>query len=101
MLAELLASAGIDAWYDGAMASCLGPLFGTGAGARLLVDPADAERARELVAASGLFRGEVAAPASDPTPAPRPSRVAFSLYPVLVALVVAGATLLQLLVVVE
>lgn len=96
LLTELLASEGIEAWFEGAVASCLGPLIpGAGGGARLLVPVASAGRARELIAQSGLFGG-VGAEAPEPQADDRRGRVASSLYPVLVALAVVGATLLRL-----
>ncbi len=93
MLSELLASEGIDAWFEGAVASCLGPLIpGAGGGARLLVPSPDAARARELIAASGLFRSDGASPAPDPREEPT-GRDVFSLYPLIIGLAVVGATI--------
>ena len=94
MLSELLASEGIDAWFEGAVAACLGPLIpGAGGGAKLLVPTASAERAREIVAASGLLGGAGAAGLeAEPAGAERVGRVTYPLYPLLVALAVLGAT---------
>lgn len=112
MLSELLASQGIDAWIEGAIASVLAPVLpGAGGGARLLVRAADAARARELIATSGVFRGEEGEPAEIPEhewAAPpvrgdlaevegRPAaagRKTFVFYPVLVVALVAAATAL-------
>ncbi len=59
MLTELLSSAGVDAWFEGAVSAPLGALIpGAGGGAKLLVRTADAARARELIGASGIFRAE-------------------------------------------
>lgn len=56
MLAELLGSAGIEARIEGAITGGLGALLpGAAGGARLRVRFADAVRARELVARSGVF----------------------------------------------
>lgn len=94
MLAELLGSAGIDAWFEGAVASCLGPLIpGAGGGARLLVPTADAGRAREVIAGSGLFRAGAARLRPAPEPDEPTGRVSFSIYPLVIALVVVGATI--------
>lgn len=113
MLSELLASAGIEAWVEGAIASVLGPLLpGAGGGAKLLVRTPDAARARELIASSGVFRGEDgataeipeqewAAPSSSgaaPDEAPgKAGRKTFLLYPLVVAAAIVAATVLQLL----
>ena len=109
MLAELLGSAGIEAWVEGAIASALGPVLGSaGGGARLLVRRADAARAREIIAASGLFRGEDGPPVEIPEEewSARPPEAAtasggsgrrtFWLYPVIVAVLVAAATFLRM-----
>jgi hypothetical protein len=95
MLAELLGSAGIDAWFEGAVASCLGPLIpGAGGGARLLVPTSDAGRAREVIAASGIFRAGAAGPQLAAEPEEEPTgRASFSFYPVVIALAVVGATI--------
>ncbi len=115
MLSELLGSHGIDSWVEGAVAPVLAPaLPACGAGARLVVREADAARARDIIATSGVFRGEGRATAEIPEhewasyPPPggavRPGRAAtevgrktFLLYPVIVAALVAAATLLRLL----
>ncbi len=105
MLEELLASAGIESWIEGAIASVLGPVLrGAGGGARLLVHRADAERAREVIAASGLFRGEGVAEvpaawdASGGAGEAR-GRKTFLFYPLVVlALVTTGTVLSALLV---
>lgn len=97
MLTELLSSSGIEAWFEGAVASCLGPLIpGAGGGARLLVPAAHAERARELIAASGVFRGDDAGACIEPDAGARVGRVAFGLYPLVVMLIVVGATLARM-----
>jgi hypothetical protein len=97
MLIELLASAGVDAWPEGVVGGPLGPLIpGAGGGAKLLVRSADAARARELIAASGVF-GPAADPAAQvpeegPTPE-RPTRLQqFPIYPVVVIALVLAAT---------
>lgn len=114
MLCELLESAGIDSRVEGAVASCLAPaLPGIGGGARLVVRRADAARARELIATSGLFRGEGGAAAEipehewasrGPEGAPAPvsatssiGRKTFLFYPLVVVAAVAAATVLRLL----
>jgi hypothetical protein len=115
MLSELLASQGIDSWVEGAVASVLAPVLpGMGGGARLLVSPADAARAREIIARSGVFRGEdgpateipeqewarfppppgVAEPGRAPA---EPGRKTFLLYPAAVIALVTAATALCLL----
>ena len=94
LLTELLASEGIEAWFEGAVASCLGPLIpGAGGGARLLVPAVSAARARELIAQSGFFGG---AAAPEPQADERRGRMAFTLYPLLVGLAVVAATLARL-----
>lgn len=101
MLAELLAADGIDAWFEGAVASCLGPLIpGAGGGAKLLVPAASADRAREVIASSGIFRIEGASgvPAAAPADDHQCGRIAFPLYPLLVTLAVVGATVLRMVV---
>ncbi len=115
MLSELLGSHGIDSWVEGAVAPVLAPaLPACGAGARLLVREADAARARDIIATSGVFRGEGGADAEIPEhewaahpppgaaaqPGPAGTatgRKTFLLYPVLVAVLVAAATVLRLL----
>jgi len=104
MLTELLSSAGIDAWFEGAVSTPLGALIpGAGGGAKLLVRTADAARARELIGASGIFRAEPTAdrePARpDPAgagasdePGPARGRLAAPLYPLLVIAGVVAAT---------
>ena len=58
MLAELLESAGISTLVeDSGTAGVLPLLQGGLGGARVLVPAADASRAREIVASSGVFRG--------------------------------------------
>ncbi len=98
MLSELLASEGIEAWFEGAVTACLGPLLpGAGGGARLLVPAGDADRARELIAQSGLLGAAGAGtPAEPPREGEQAGRVIFPLYPVLVMLLVVGATLARL-----
>jgi hypothetical protein len=109
MLSELLSSAGIDSWTEGAIASVLGPVLRAGGGARLLVHQADAERAREVIARSGLFRSEgdgerpgdeQAAPAGD-APGEERGRKTFVLYPLVVLALVTAGTVLALLLVVR
>ena len=113
MLSELLESAGIEAWVEAAVASVLAPaLPGIGGGARLVVRKADAARARELIANSGVFRGDGGAaaeipeqewaaarvPAGAASPAAaRAGRKTFLFYPLFVLAVVAAATVLRLL----
>ncbi len=112
MLSELLASQGIESRIEGAIASALGPVLrGAAGGARLLVRAEDAERARELIATSGVFRGEDGAPVEilerewaapaeavpgREAPPARVGRKTFLLYPVVVAVLVALATALCL-----
>ncbi len=116
MLSELLDSQGIEAWVEGAVASVLAPaLGGIGGGAKLLVRTADAVRARDIIAHSGVFRGEEGAAADIPEQewrtAPPPDgelqaggsaagagRKTFLGYPVVVLLLVVAATVLWLLV---
>ncbi len=97
MLIELLSSADVEAWLEGALGGPLGPLIpGAGGGARLLVRSADAARARELIAASGIF-GPAADPAAQvpedgPTP-DRPSRLEqFPISPIVVIALVLALT---------
>ncbi len=115
MLSELLGSQGIDAWVEGAVAPVLAPaLPALGAGARLLVREADAARARDIIANSGVFRGQEGAAAEIPEqewaayPPPGGAaqagqagadvgRKTFLLYPVIVVALVAAATVLRLL----
>jgi hypothetical protein len=108
MLTELLNSAGIQAWFEGAVGSTLGPLIpGAGGGAKLLVRSADAAQARELIAASGVFRGEDGPAAEIPEAewaAEGPQvggrsggGLASSLYPLLVVAGVVAATVIQLI----
>ncbi len=97
LLTELLASEGIEAWFEGAVASCLGPLIpGAGGGARLLVPAPSADRAREVIAQSGFFRRGLAVVAEPTAADERGGR--FPLYPLLVAAAVVGATLLRMVV---
>jgi hypothetical protein len=97
MLTELLASEGIDAWFEGAVASCLGPLIpGAGGGAKLLVPAPHAERARELIAHSGVLGGEVPCTPSESACTASTGRVTYPLYPVLITLVVVAATVASL-----
>ncbi len=116
MLSELLESAGIEAWVEASVASVLAPVLpGISGGARLVVRRADVARARELIANSGVFRGEGGTVAEIPeqewatprmpagTPAPgggaaaRTGRKTFLFYPLFVLAVVAAATVLRLL----
>jgi hypothetical protein len=111
MLTELLSSAGIEAWFEGAIGTALGGLIpGAGGGAKLLVRGADAPRARELIAASGIFRAEPTAGADPATQAAEagaaPGAEAgdrglrkgrFPLYPLLVVAAVVAATAAMLL----
>lgn len=105
MLTELLSSSGVEAWFEGAVGATLGALIpGAGGGARLLVPAADAARARELIAASGVFRAESTAelelralePSAGPAPdagrAPRRGGLAAPLYPLIVVAWVVAAT---------
>lgn len=104
MLTELLSSAGIEAWFEGAVSAPLGALIpGAGGGAMLLVRAADAAQARELIAASGIFRGETTAESAlageqvpdlaDPGAARAGrGRLAAPLYPLLVIAGVVAAT---------
>jgi hypothetical protein len=100
MLTELLSSAGVEAWFEGAVSTPLAALIpGAGGGAKLLVRTADAARARELIGASGIFRAETTAElelagageAGAPGPA-RAGRLAAPLYPLLVIAGVVAAT---------
>lgn len=96
MLTELLRSAGIEAWCQGAIASCLGALIpGAGGGAKLLVEPERADQARELIAHSGILGG-VAGDLQATGDGSAAARPAFPLYPLLVTLAVVGLTLLRL-----
>jgi hypothetical protein len=114
MLAELLGSAGIEAWVEGAIPSALGPVLpGAGGGAKLMVRRADAEQAREIIAASGVFRGEHGPVAEIPEqewsavpPAGSPGGReletgtgvrTFVFYPLVVAAAVVAATFLRML----
>jgi len=103
MLTELLSSAGIDAWFEGAVGASLGALIpGAGGGAKLLVRAADAAQARELIAASGVFPADTTAErALGAEEAPGPAapdagraagRLAAPLYPLLVIAGVVAAT---------
>lgn len=97
MLTELLSSEGIDAWFEGAVASCLGPLIpGAGGGAKLFVPAPHADRAREIIAHSGVFRGEEPCAPSASACTASTGRVTYPLYPILVTLVVLGATVASL-----
>lgn len=115
MLSELLDSQGIEVWVEGAVASVLAPaLPGIGGGAKLLVRTADAVRARDIIAHSGVFRGDEGAAADIPEQewrrAPPPGdgpqaggagldggRKTFFGYPVVVVALVVAATVLWLL----
>jgi hypothetical protein len=113
MLSELLDSQGIEAWVEGAVASGLGPvLSGAGGGARLVVHAADAARAREIIATSGVFRGDGGTPAEIPeqewathpppgvqagADAPQAGRKTFLFYPLVVVVLVVVATALRML----
>lgn len=98
MLTELLSSAGIEAWFEGAIASCLGPLIpGAGGGATLLVSPAHAERARDVIAASGLLGGLAPGLEDAAAPLALAGRPALPVLPVLLALGVVAATVVRLL----
>lgn len=104
MLTELLSSAGIDAWFEGAVGTTLGALIpGAGGGAKLLVRTADAAQARELIAASGILPAETTAErelgAEQPPVGAEPGagragagRLAAPLYPLLVIAGVVAAT---------
>lgn len=104
MLVELLSSSDVEAWFEGAVSSPLGALIpGAGGGAKLLVRSADAARARELIAASGIFRAESTAEGELRTLAPAPDgagrgRLAgVPLYPIFVIGGVLAATAAVLL----
>ena len=115
MLSELLGAHGIECWVEGAVASVLAPaLPALGAGARLVVPERDAARARDIIANSGVFRGEDGAAveipeqewAASPSPeasqpgaaGPEAGRKTFLFYPVVVLVLVAAATVLRALV---
>lgn len=112
MLCELLASVGIEAWVEGAIPAGLEPVIPCACGgSKLFVPTADALRARELIATSGVFRGggpdaEIPEEEWAVPPAQEPRGMAdeargrrtFLFYPVLVLAAVVLATALRMLV---